>query len=552
MHQGIVQALLNGDEDLLKLAGHTAFDSKYTVREWSHTVGEKEIPGIGHGKQPYYYRFRQSGLTRVRVEGGVGQAWQLGDAPYYVGAALGVDASARVRLRSGFTQDAVPRAKFGVWGKVPFVPGTSFGLSAIEGFHANGGTFETEFRAGVYTGSGESTFGLVGYHRMSGSNIRYDEGGNGTGAQASFSPDGVFAFFVNYDRATTAGKTDQTWLAGVELLARRKSDPTAWARQAAGPGAGEAAVAALLDLARAGYSAIDKGADARETLDALRARALETEAPLVLRLPDGPLVVSAGDLLEAARAVEKWRFGRASRDAQVLPGWARREVNARSPEEALAALAGGRHVPPQLLPVLLIHASGLRRGVDFRAAQATLFLTACARTAHDDPYADVLAGEERAVFMWRRLAVLGRARLGKAVAELTSVGNRLREDLACEGEKLENALRAYGVERLEAARAQPSWPRQLDASVSDDAWGPILGDFGERTFAEVLSLFEEAAADKPVSVTIVATPVRGNSSARRLAPGRYFVDFRVPPPTRPAEELRADLLKAVAAALAAP
>lgn len=567
-HDAIVEALLSGDRDLLRYAGRTIFDSKLTLREWNYSIMEQGFDGTQgpdeRGRRPWYYKFRQSGLTKLRVEGGIGESVRIGDLPLFAGGALTVEAGASYRSW-GLRKDAVPRAKLGLWGKVPYAPNTSFGLSAIQGWHAEGGVFETEFRAGIFHGVGDRTFGAIGYHRRSGPDPWSREGA-ASGAQVFYSPSHMVSIFLSYERAAFSGeKDDQRFLVGVDLMAaRHAADPAGWAESVLGePPIREAELEAFHALAGAGLDSLESSRGAQDALDRLRAEGLRNAPDFMLILPGGAYVaLPPALLLEGAREIERWEFNHPAPGTDPpVPGWALTEVPPRAASEVIGELI--RPLPPeeisrareiagpglerQLAQVLLIHASNVRRSVDFRVAQAATFLGIAAQKARQDPYARTTGRDGRAELIWRRLSRLARPRQDALLETLARAAAWLGQEFRLEGARLEARLKTYGKDRLETAQGLPGWPKGLRISVQDDAWAPILAGHGERFLAALISPFKEKAAGKPLIVSVGYVPLPGSVRLRQTEPGRFYLEL--PAPGRGREDLLRRALESIRAAL---
>ncbi len=551
MTRDILRSLLEGDKDLLKLAGRAMFDSKFNTREWNFVLGEKNFTG-DKDNRPYYYKFRQSGFTKIKFEAGLGHSLQLGDAPVYLGGSLGVEAHAKYRS-SGLGKDAVPRAKIGLWGKLPFSSGTSWGLTAIQGWHAEGGVFETEFRAGLFHGTGSSSLGAMAYKRITGRDPLSREG-DATGAQVFWSPSETVSFYLSYERSESRGsKDDQRFLLGVDFLGRRNNtaDVAGWTRRLLGPVETPETLKAFYGLCRAGAETIPARLDPQGLMSALRLRELESLRDFVLLLPGGGyLVLKPGELLESARAIERWAFSHPpDRREPPLPGWATVEVQPRPGPEVVRELL--RRIPPAELDgatggvtpalvahlerMLLIHAAAVRRNVDFRVSQATLLLATVARQARDDPLArnSSYYDDPEAAGLWVRISRSRQRDLEDFVKTLGRASAWIKQEFGHEAEKLTTLLSAHGADRIAAAQKAPGWPPNLEVFAHRDFWPPVLAGYGEAFVGALLTPFYERAKapDAPqLGVTLGYIPLPSSIRLKRLSPGSYYLEIPEPRP----------------------
>lgn len=567
MHQAIRRAQETGDADLIQHAGGALFDSKFTKREWSYKVSESRL-----GRKPYYYKIDQRNFTELKAESGVGGSLQAGDAPLYFGGSLGAEGSLKFSLKvREFTEDAVPRAKVGAWGKVPFVENTGFGLSALQGWRAKDGVFETELRAGLFHGSGAGTAGLLAYRRTSGGDF-LSRDGVATGAQAFYSPSEAVNIFLTWERSEADGKkAEQRFLAGVDMVSRKAADVEGLAAALAA-GDGEAA-GDILALADAGLAALAsprrEKRDAQSILNVLRGALLDRQQGLVLDLPGGVgLVTSPRAVLEAARAMEKQEFRStpASGDPPI-PGWALVETPNWGPKDAMRQLlrkvqagdldrarqaAGGR-LEERMAAVVMIHASAIRRNVDYRVIQAALLLAAVAQEASDNPSRRAGGGGDGRR-LWQRMTRLSRAEQAELAQELARAGAWVRQEFRLEGEKLRARLKAHGKDRLREARESPSWPAGLEADVSENAWPGLLTGYGEDFLPALLAPAAEHLQSKPGTLTVRFghVPIAGSPRVRRISKSELYVELPIPDQGESRTETLKGAASAVRSALAAP
>lgn len=574
MHESIVQSLLAGDKDLLKLAGHTMFDSKFTVKDWSYALGGKDFDPTKGKDRLYYYKFRQNGMTKIKLEAGIGKALQLGDAPIFIGGSVGVEAQAKLKYRLGeLSRDAAPRAKLGVWGKMPWVEGASWGLSAIQGWHADDGRFENEFRVGVFQGSGQSTLGAVAYRRVSGADP-FSPDSRALGGQLYYSPSDAIAFFLSGERVQSSGAQDEAkLLLGIELLARARADPSRWADEILGEKTAyeRAEREAFFALAWKGSLYLRDGARAGDALESpspegllrlLRETELESVEEFRLLLPGG-VVLSAPPLavLEAACSIEAKRFW-LSNGGSEIPGWpgphcrplddkeAVRELLGRLPADALSQVE--RNAAPwfheQMARVILIHASAVRRGVDLRVTQSGALMLTVLEKAAADPYAKLEGSEGRE--LWTLAAGLGRERLSAMSAMLGRALRWLRQEHALEGRKWTAELAGYGRWLLEESARSPAWPRGFSASAQrDEDWAPILAGHGQQFAESLLAVFRAKAQSAPLSLRIFASPLPGQVRVRKHAEGSYSLEIPAAKPGMDHEKYLRESLATVEAAL---
>lgn len=574
LSQSIITAMLEGDTDLIRLAGRTLFDSKFTAKEWSYDLHQMHFGSTGPGEssRPYYYKFRQNGLTKIKVEGGVGGSLQLGNAPYYVGGSLGMEASAKFKYRqSELAKDAVPRAKIGFWGKVPFIPNASFGLNALQGWHAEGGIFETEIRAGLFHGMGNATLGAVAYRRITGEEL-LSSAQRAVGGKIFYSPSAAVSLFLSYERSrgSSQEKDEQVFLFGVDLAGRntRAADPALWARTILGEKETAAGRAAFFSLCQDGAGLLaKKPARAQELLDGLRLSELSRLSDFTLALPGGLFLrLSPQELMEAAGSMERWTFLNAPRGVDArIPGWPGMEAAPRKGSEVVSRLleriprkdlrAALEFADPalsaQVAPIILIHAAAARRTVDFRVTQALMFLALTVEKAAD-PFARLTGDDPEAEQVWFRITRESRSQLLTSKEPLRQAGGWLKREFEEDGEKLSLYLAGYGRERLRLAQAGPAWPKNLTLSVADEDWAPLLAGYGEGYFAAIVDPFRQHAAKHGSSVTQITLtywPLPSSSIHLRKIGSDYYVALPPPDHRRSPQETLHNALELIHSAL---
>lgn len=551
--KAVREAQASGDKDLVNLAGKSIFDSNLTRRRWDQDWAEKKF-----GDKPYYYKLRQRGGNRLNLEGGLGGALQIANSPYFVGGSVGGELDGKYSFRRNeFLPDAVPKVKVGAWGKVPFLTGTSFGLSALQAYHTRrGGIFETELRAGLFHGSGNSALGAIAYQRISGEEIFSDKGRT-TGAKLYYSPSEAVAYFLSYERRevdSLKSDPEEKYLAGVEFLAGRE-----WLRmdQMAEEFLGERGSEGLKDLysgARTALSYLSSPQGAKDTnpqglINALRAKAMEDDPPLALELSAGNKIeLPAGALIETARSMERWSRKNPSGQEAPIPGWALVEVPPMKGEDAVRSLAKGLpagHPTGAAEEILLISASAERRNADYRATQTLMFLTAALKAVTQDAAVKRTSDSTEGKDLLAALNSLDTNQRRQFEKRLAKASVWVGQEYELEGRKLAERLKAYGKNWLKAAMGSSDWPSGLSVEVAPEIWPGLLAGYGEPFLYKLLEPLRESAKGR-LSVRLDSSPLPDTPRVIRRSGSEISIQLPFPPEGKSPEEILGEVLAKIA------